>query len=309
MSSERLPPDDSELEDFLAGRHPVGRAYREGSENEGAPPELDAAILAAAREAVRTPVVRRPRWVQPVALAATLVLGVSVLMNLWRDPETRELIAPAAPPVSHPIEESSVNDVRGAAADSADAAVPPVSAEMQKKKEKPERPEPEATTRAPAAKAPPPPPPAAMPERDDPRFKFHELRESAPVAEPSPAQPGSSLESAPARAQAESKARVEREVQSQSRQRDDDELGPQASGKAEPAAAAVQDSAESRSADAVAPQPAANAEQWIARIRAELARGDEAAARDSLAAFRHAYPDAAVPEDVAAFERVTGESE
>ena len=98
MSSDRKMPDDRELEDFLAGLHPVGKAYREASKDEGAPPELDAAILTAAREAVRTPRARRPRWFQPVAVAATLALSLGVLLNIWRDPETREQMAPAESP-------------------------------------------------------------------------------------------------------------------------------------------------------------------------------------------------------------------
>lgn len=98
MSSDadRKMPDDEELEDFLAGRHPLGKAYREASGNETAPARLDAAILDAARAAVRAPRLRRPRWVQPVAVAATLALSLGVLMNLWRDPVTREQIAPTA---------------------------------------------------------------------------------------------------------------------------------------------------------------------------------------------------------------------
>lgn len=98
MSSDRKPPDDRELEDFLAGRHPVGKAYREASAQDTAPPELDALILGAAREAVRTPRARRPRWFQPVAVAATLALSLGVLLNIWRDPETRGQMAPAAEP-------------------------------------------------------------------------------------------------------------------------------------------------------------------------------------------------------------------
>lgn len=100
MSSEtpRQPPDDRELEDFLAGRHPVGKAYRDASETEFAPRELDDSILAMARESIRSapPARRRPRWVQPMAVAATLGLSLSVLMNLWRDPDTRGQMAPTA---------------------------------------------------------------------------------------------------------------------------------------------------------------------------------------------------------------------
>ncbi len=97
MSSERKMPDDKELEDFLAGLHPVSKAYNEASKDECAPPELDAAILSAARDAVRVRrVTRRPRWVQPVAVAATLAVSLGVLMNLWRDPATRQQMAPTA---------------------------------------------------------------------------------------------------------------------------------------------------------------------------------------------------------------------
>ena len=111
MSSERKPPDDSDLEDFLAGRHPVGRAYREITSGETAPRELDDAILRMAREhaaapppqddvpeksdVVRAlPVRRRPRWLQPLAVAATLALSLGVLMNIWRHPEMREQAVP-----------------------------------------------------------------------------------------------------------------------------------------------------------------------------------------------------------------------
>ena len=98
MSSDRKVPDDHELEDFLAGRHPVGRAYRAVSEHETAPRELDDAILRMAREhaATTTPtarVTRRPRWLQPLAVAATLALSLGVLMNIWRDPALREQVA------------------------------------------------------------------------------------------------------------------------------------------------------------------------------------------------------------------------
>lgn len=68
-------PDDSELEDFLAGRGPLSRAHRESAQ-EQAPPELDAKVLQAAREELRQS--RRPRrllrWDSPLALAASMVL-------------------------------------------------------------------------------------------------------------------------------------------------------------------------------------------------------------------------------------------
>jgi hypothetical protein len=119
MSSERKPPDDRELDDFLAGRHPVGRAYREVSDEETAPRELDDAILRMAREhAAATPPRRRPRWLQPLAVAATLALSLGVLMNIWRDPVLREQAAPTGDERTVPSEP--------------EAAVPPAPIEEQK---------------------------------------------------------------------------------------------------------------------------------------------------------------------------------
>tara|TARA_R110000850_G_scaffold67188_2_gene149539 strand:- start:55128 stop:56198 length:1071 start_codon:yes stop_codon:yes gene_type:complete len=89
-------PNDREFEDFLAGRDKVSKAYREATRSTQAPEELDAAILAAARQAASRPkAARRPRWIRPMALAATLILSLSVLVNIWRDPVSRELASPA----------------------------------------------------------------------------------------------------------------------------------------------------------------------------------------------------------------------
>ncbi len=88
-------PNDREFEDFLAGRDKVSKAYREATRSTQAPEELDAAILAAARQAASRPkAARRPRWIRPMALAATLILSLSVLVNIWRDPVSRELASP-----------------------------------------------------------------------------------------------------------------------------------------------------------------------------------------------------------------------
>lgn len=87
-----------EFEDFLAGRDKIAAAYKEAvrDTNETAPPELDAAILQQAKAAVAPPLRRRPGWVGPLALAATLLLSLSVLLNIWRAPQTREMMSPDA---------------------------------------------------------------------------------------------------------------------------------------------------------------------------------------------------------------------
>lgn len=84
-------PDDRELEQYLEGGSKLSRRYRDAS-GEGAPPDLDEAILAQARAELR----RKPdlnRWLASVALAASLVLGVNLAWNVHQAAP-----APAAPP-------------------------------------------------------------------------------------------------------------------------------------------------------------------------------------------------------------------
>lgn len=94
---EHLPPDDHELEDFLAGRGPHRARYRAASP-EQAPATLDAAVLAQARAAVAVApsasVLRGPsRWRLPLSLAATLVLGLGLVSRVQRE----ALVPPSAP--------------------------------------------------------------------------------------------------------------------------------------------------------------------------------------------------------------------
>lgn len=89
---ERKAPDDQLLEDFLEGRSPTSRAWREAMRGESAPPELDDAVLGMAREEIRAAATRPPsrdrfrdrRW--PFALAAVLVLSFSTLLTIVQDP-------------------------------------------------------------------------------------------------------------------------------------------------------------------------------------------------------------------------------
>lgn len=303
MSSERQPPDDRELEDFLAGRHPMGRAYREASENDAAPPELDAAILAAARESVRAPIVRRPRWVQPVALAATLVLGLSVLMDVWRDPQTRERIVPAAPAAPQRVTEDSVVEMQSAPSAAADAVAKPAPSQTPEKKKSEPPPTPDEPPPAAARPPAPPAPPAASgaaTERQHP--SFYQLIEPAPGRETSPAMapPGASP-SAPSAAELDATREAESRLRAEDaqKQRRMEEALPQAA----PRAAAPEPDSADRLGSSAGAQQSMSVEEWIERMRAELARGDESAARDSLAAFRRAYPDTPLPEDLAALER------
>lgn len=105
-------PDDRELEQYLKGDSPLSRRYREAS-REAAPPELDEAILARARSELR----RRPhgisRWLTPVALAASVMLGINLGWNVYK----------AAPPPGEVSQSKGVTE-----SPAADATEPPPAA-------------------------------------------------------------------------------------------------------------------------------------------------------------------------------------
>lgn len=324
MSSERsdLPPrqrpDDSELEDFLAGRSPISAAYREASRGEQAPPELEAVVMAAARAAPAAGSgARRPRWLPFAAAAASLVLGVSVLMQVWHAPEAQvtlqspDAVADAAPA---PVPES-------------DALSWPLSIESG--------------IPAPQAKQ------AQQEEAEQSRRKA--------VAKAQPMEELGSAAAADRRADAESKALAEdRQRQAAIRkeqealllfERDSTASSDSASALEAPAPApasaaplsAPQEARAMRKAPTSEPEPAAaaseqhmegaaaasggrfdslpgppppapvnreaseSAEDWIARIRELLEREDLEAVRQELRRFVARYPDQALPPDLQPF--------
>lgn len=71
--------DDRDLQRFLDGKDPISSALRERSEL-APPPALDAAILAEARAEAERPV--RPKWLVPLSVAATVVLGTGLTLRL-----------------------------------------------------------------------------------------------------------------------------------------------------------------------------------------------------------------------------------
>lgn len=91
-----MPPDDRELEQFLARRSELSQRYRTDAEGEGAPPGLDAPVLHLARaELQHLPPQRWQRWGRPLALAASVVLVVSLAWVAQQRPLTQP--RPAAP--------------------------------------------------------------------------------------------------------------------------------------------------------------------------------------------------------------------
>jgi len=82
---------DKEFEAFLTGESELADRYRELGREEP-PPELDACILAEARNAAKVRRLRfgpRGGWLKPVALAATVLLSFSLVMNLVNESPVR----------------------------------------------------------------------------------------------------------------------------------------------------------------------------------------------------------------------------
>jgi len=106
-------PDDRELEQYLKGNSPLSRRYREAS-GETAPPELDEAILAQARRAARPRPPGINRWLTPLALAASVLLGVNLGWNVYKAApapgEVPELQDAEPPPQSPPPMEKRAAD-------------------------------------------------------------------------------------------------------------------------------------------------------------------------------------------------------
>jgi hypothetical protein len=118
------PIDSKTLEEYLKGNSDLSQRYRElGSD--AVPPELDQRVLAAARDAVANEGARRSRswlrWSAPVALAASAVLVVTVVLEgglqdqklatLPQAPaETQEAPAAAAPAAAPPTSDDKARD-------------------------------------------------------------------------------------------------------------------------------------------------------------------------------------------------------
>lgn len=297
MSSEANKPDDHELEDFLHGASRIGAAYREAVRQDGAPRELDAAILAMAREAVATQQRRGPRWIQPMAVAATLALSLGVLLNIWRDPAARRQLESEADPMREastasatPSEKMSADsEPKSEASALADSALRQLEpAPESRKKERATEP------------SAPLPPPAPMAKSADALGAAS--ADQAPVlSEPSSQQdkavaPLEERRPAPAALEREEVQKsMRREVLSVERDRAATEA---ASGAPAAAAAPMErdDAAPENESEDISP------EQWIEGIRARIAQGDASGARAAMKDFREAYPGHVLPEDLKPYD-------
>ncbi len=113
---------DDELDDFLRRSKPI---FRRADEDDLEPPaELDRIVLRQAREAIEAErpqrVFRGPRWGAPIALAATLLIALTVVFQGWM---------PEKEPVGEVTVRSVAREVPAPAADAPVAGAPVAEAE------------------------------------------------------------------------------------------------------------------------------------------------------------------------------------
>ena len=266
----------------------VTRAYRELA-REAPPPALDAAILAASREAVRPRV--RNRWAGPVSIAAVLVLGIGISLRMQLEQPGIETSVPNPPT---PVERAEHPRVAQAPAEARAKSLPADARAKDSPAEERAR-LPERNTAAaplPSLQPQPPPPPPPQPKL---------LRNQAPM----PEAPAKEQQAPPPEALAKSRT-DERVAESAPIP------APSMAAPAAPAAAASAESpapqrAKREAAGALARDSAAKPDadervaelERIARLRAD---GRHVEADKALEEFRRRNPDYRIPE--AMWERV-----
>lgn len=116
-------PSDKELDDYLRRDSQVSESYRM-LDVDDVPPVVDAAVMAKAREAVATPAKSKQRtsawmrWSSPLALAASAVLVVAIVLEVGVQDELRL----PAPQLETSVSEKKV-EAPAASADSTEARV------------------------------------------------------------------------------------------------------------------------------------------------------------------------------------------
>jgi len=286
------PPEDRELEEFLARRSDLSRRYREGAQ-EQAPPQLEAKVLDTARKGLRRAGRRRLlRWDNPLALAASALLVVGLgWLTLQRQAPPPAVVTEAVAPPGAPARASSATAVADRVADEPkDERAGQAQDELKAAKQD-------------EAPAPPPPAAANLSQRAPRPFPLPRQPAATPAeAETADAAGGSAAEPAPPAAARDKAGLAATPPSSPAPPRE----APAASPSNAPAAAApVLPAMPEAAADPCAsprragaqPEQELDGPEWLERIR-QLQKTDAAAARAELACFVARRPQAQVPEDL-----------
>lgn len=239
----------------------------------GEPPAaLDAAILAAARQAVVPP--RRPWWQGlqiPVAVAATGMLAVMLTLTMQRNPQEDDYppaTAPAAAPDAVPTRPATPSP---AAREQAEPSPTAPALRQPRASAKDERSDGQPAAKAEAA-------PAASPATASAY-----IAPPAKLAAPPQEAPAATAAPPPAPGLSDNAARHETAGSAESMEK----RAPTTPAAAAPAAQQLRSRAIARSPD-----------DWLAAIRKLREQGQPEAAAREWEAFRKAYPDYPLPEDL-----------
>lgn len=108
-------PDEQQLDEYLRGGSAVSQQYRQ-LRSADVPTELDRLVLRQAQEAVKARPAKSRRWMRwagPLALAASAVLVVSIVIESGVHEETY-LTVPASAPADLPLEQEAAQQPREA---------------------------------------------------------------------------------------------------------------------------------------------------------------------------------------------------
>lgn len=281
--SERpfTPPGDDDLDAALRARRRLLPRF-DAHADEQPSPELDRLVLSRAREALRREAPREkhyrsPRWAAPVAIAATVLLSLGLVLQM--DPSRNDAVLDTAGDATATTAMSAAEPAEAArsSAPAAPVAPPPP----------PAAPAAAAVPAAPTLPAPAPPsaPPSASTSRSAPA--------PAPLAAPSFVADAPAGGAAPERAlRDDARASLRKQATPV-----DAAAGATADGASAGIAEAA--TASSRSAEAArAAIPRDDPQRWLAAIEQLRVAGELDAARRELAAFRSRHPDLTLPESL-----------
>ena len=319
-----LTPEERELARLLGRRA-----------EQGPPPALDAAILAAARAAVDAPVQQapaagaavrarrpRPRWPAVFGIAASMVFAIGIAWQMRPEPPpipAEAQIASAPTPDDRPADAASGYAAENSSAAAVDAAEPspPPSATAARPRAATAEPAPAAA--AASAKAEPATPPKPAPVMAPPPAPMADSTFAAPAAPPPPVAPpqapAAALEdySTPAPLAAPSAAmKARRAATPTSDVADAGQDGTEERGDAraarQAATARTAPGVMRRASDAGLSAAAVQAEvqadaqlprrQWLQKIRERRDGGDRDLARASLERYLQQYPESRLPKDL-----------
>jgi hypothetical protein len=267
------------LDEYLKRSSEVSRRYRE-LEDDGVPSELDRRVLDSAREAVEKPR-RWMRWSAPIALAASTVLVVSIVIETGVDKH--------AVPTSLPAESQS--EAAAAKVDEPPAADVPLGgfeSETAQKRSYVAPKEVEELSRA--RRAP------VIPGESNPPVMVVPVQPAAPAAEAPPPEPSASAVAAsppPAPVLDESSAIIEESAVAAERA-DEAKREVQGNVRGEVRSRAPGISSEPT---AVRQLAAPNPEVWLESIRQLRRDGKVLQANREWARFREVFPDYPVTDD------------